>query len=87
MGSKLEVDLHALETRLLDPDVRASASKLDEFLADDFMEFGSSGHVYDKSSMIETSAPGTGIRMGGANHLRVRSSRARVDNRARHIPG
>ncbi len=46
-------DLRALEERLLDPKVRRSPSQVDKLLADDFVEFGSSGRVYDKSTVIE----------------------------------
>lgn len=52
-SSKVSKDLRALEERLLDPDVRRSASQVGKLLADDFVEFGSSGRVYDKSTMIE----------------------------------
>jgi hypothetical protein len=41
-----------LEERLLRPEVRASAAALEALLADDFVEFGSSGTVYDKHSII-----------------------------------
>jgi hypothetical protein len=44
--------IRELEERLLRPDVRASAAALGTLLADDFVEFGSSGAVYDKRSMI-----------------------------------
>jgi hypothetical protein len=40
------------EERLLQPDVRASEAALGALLADDFVEFGSSGTVYDKRSII-----------------------------------
>jgi len=41
-----------LELRLLEPSVRASFADLERLLADDFLEFGSSGAIYDKASMI-----------------------------------
>ncbi len=41
-----------LERRLLDPLVRASATEVSALLAEDFVEFGSSGHVYSRASMI-----------------------------------
>jgi hypothetical protein len=37
-----------LEKRLLDPELRRTPEKLAHLLADDFVEFGSSGHAYDK---------------------------------------
>jgi hypothetical protein len=42
----------ALEEKLLDPDVRNSAEKLDGLLADDFVEFAKSGRIYNKSQVI-----------------------------------
>jgi hypothetical protein len=41
-----------LEERLLQPDVRRSAQDVAELLADDFIEFGSSGRIYDKPATI-----------------------------------
>jgi hypothetical protein len=40
-----------LETRLMDPDVRRS-DKAAEFLADDFMEFGGNGKIYNKADAL-----------------------------------
>ena len=44
--------LLALEHELLSSQVRASHARLDELLALAFVEFGSSGRIYDKQSMI-----------------------------------
>ena len=44
--------LLALEHELLSSQVRASHARLDELLAPAFVEFGSSGRIYDKQSMI-----------------------------------
>ncbi len=44
--------LLALEHELLSSQVRASHTRLDELLAHAFVEFGSSGRIYDKQSMI-----------------------------------
>ncbi len=41
-----------LEHELLSSQVRASDARLDELLAHAFVEFGSSGRIYDKQSMI-----------------------------------
>ena len=41
-----------LEERLLQAEVRQSAPELAELLADDFIEFGSSGRVFNKSQII-----------------------------------
>ena len=45
--------LRQLEEQLLRPDVRGSAEQVGRLLADDFIEFGSSGHAYDKRQIIE----------------------------------
>ena len=45
--------LLGLEHELLSPQVRASHARLDELLASEFVEFGSSGRIYDKQSMID----------------------------------
>jgi hypothetical protein len=41
-----------LEQRLQLPSVRTSRQQLDQILADDFVEFGSSGATYDKRQII-----------------------------------
>jgi hypothetical protein len=41
-----------LETTLLKPEIRSSREELDRLLADDFMEFGSSGSVYQKQDTL-----------------------------------
>ena len=43
----------ALEERLLSPDVRQSADELAHLLSDDFLEYGSSGTVWDKGRVLE----------------------------------
>jgi hypothetical protein len=45
--------LRELEERLLQPSVRASADQVAALLADEFIEFGSSGRVYHKQQIIE----------------------------------
>jgi hypothetical protein len=42
-----------LELRLQLPSVRSSRAQLDQLLADEFMEFGSSGKTYDKRQVIQ----------------------------------
>lgn len=42
-----------LELRLQLPSVRSSRVQLDQLLADEFMEFGSSGKIYDKRQIIQ----------------------------------
>ena len=48
----LTVTLRQLEEELLRPDVRRDPQRLTTLLADDFREFGSSGRVFDKSSIL-----------------------------------
>jgi len=45
--------IYKIETDLLKPEVRNSVKKLDELIASDFIEYGSSGLVYDKSMILE----------------------------------
>lgn len=44
--------LRELEERLLQPSVRATADQVAMLLADEFVEFGSSGGVYDKQQVV-----------------------------------
>ncbi|GAE35742.1 nuclear transport factor 2 family protein [Halalkalibacter akibai] len=50
--SDLYNHLIELEQTLLKPEVRLSSEALDELLADDFLEFGSSGIVIDKEDCL-----------------------------------
>jgi hypothetical protein len=50
----LEDHLRQLEEHLLQPNVRKSAEEVSELLADEFMEFGSSGRIFDKRHIIES---------------------------------
>ena len=49
-------ELHGLEMELLDPEVRGDPQRLRMLLTDDFVEFGSSGRVYQKQMLIEMMA-------------------------------
>ncbi|HUW84615.1 MAG TPA: DUF4440 domain-containing protein [Phycisphaerae bacterium] len=51
--SSLEEQLRVLEERLLQPEVRRSAEALGDLLADEFVEFGSSGRVFSKQDAVE----------------------------------
>jgi GNAT superfamily N-acetyltransferase len=44
--------IRSLELQLLEPTVRASREALDRLLADDFVEFGSSGRIFDKAQIL-----------------------------------
>lgn len=50
---KLKELIYKLETDLLKPEVRMSIEKLNELIADDFIEYGSSGLIYDKNIILE----------------------------------
>ena len=50
----IEAHLRTLEEELLQPDVRKSATRLDALLAEGFIEFGSSGRVFDKQAIIDS---------------------------------
>jgi len=45
--------VRGLEEQLLRPDVRRSPTAVAELLADEFVEFGSSGRVLDKRQIID----------------------------------
>ena len=45
-----------LEERLLHPEVRSSGDELSRLLTDDFIEFGSSGAIYNKHQIISSLA-------------------------------
>jgi hypothetical protein len=53
-------DVIGCEMRLLDPRVRAPAGEVAALLDDDFREFGASGRVWDKASVVDavTAVPG-----------------------------
>lgn len=53
MEKDLQKTIYDLETTLLKPEVRSSTKDLDLLLADDFMEFGSSGEIYNKKMILE----------------------------------
>lgn len=42
-----------LEIELLQPDVRKNTDRINELLADDFIEFGASGNKYTKNDILE----------------------------------
>ena len=48
----LAQELLELEKQLLDPELRRSPEKLAYLVADDFIEFGSGGHAYDKKRVL-----------------------------------
>ncbi|PYK09084.1 MAG: DUF4440 domain-containing protein [Verrucomicrobia bacterium] len=52
-GPEMGQHLRHLEEELLQTDVRGSGEKLGVLLADEFIEFGSSGHVFTKAQIVE----------------------------------
>ena len=56
----IEEQIRLLETRLLEPSVRASGVELDALISDEFVEFGRSGRVYDKQAILSALAEDPG---------------------------
>ena len=54
MAETLKEHLQTLEESHIGLEVRTSMEKLDEILADEFFEIGSSGFMYDKQECLET---------------------------------
>ncbi len=53
MTEELREKIRGLAERLLQPEVRNSAEELSELVADDFIEYGSSGNVYHKKDILK----------------------------------
>ena len=53
--------IYKLELSLLEPGIRHSHAQLDKLIADDFIEFGSSGKVYNKNDLLKF-LPSEGVR-------------------------
>ena len=51
--SEVVQELKRLEETLLRPEVRRSREEMDALLADDFIEYGRSGRIYDKAAILE----------------------------------
>jgi hypothetical protein len=49
----MEQLIYELETSLLNPSTRKSVEKLNELIADDFVEFGSFGRIYTKKDILK----------------------------------
>ena len=50
--TELGRQLHALEEQLMRPSTRSSRRNLEDLLADEFMEFGSTGVAYDRDTVV-----------------------------------
>lgn len=70
-----EEALLLLEKQLLQPDFRNSPERVAALLAEEFIEFGSSGQVYDKPGTIAALRPGGAG--GNAESPRIEEFRAR----------
>src|SRR3954471_20663090 len=53
MTTDLANELLSLERAMLDPEVRRSSERMGALLADEFVEFASSGLAYDKARILE----------------------------------
>ena len=67
MRDQLTEHIRSLELRLLDPRVRATPTELEALLAEDFIEFGSSGRIFDRPEVIRAlqHEPGTNFSLQG----------------------
>jgi len=61
--SFVKEQLFQLEEQLLQPEVRSSIDDLENLLADDFVEFGSSGRIFYKQKVIEILPHAPAVRM------------------------
>jgi hypothetical protein len=52
MKKELKEKIRMLEERLIRPEVRGCAEELSELIADDFIEYGSSGREYGKKDIL-----------------------------------
>lgn len=52
LTDEIAAELKRLEESLLSPEFRRSRARLDALLADDFLEYGASGRIYDKSALL-----------------------------------
>jgi hypothetical protein len=59
----IEVLLRTLEEKLLQPTIRKSEKNLEDLLADDFLEFGSSGRTFNKEELMKGLANESTIKM------------------------
>ena len=63
LGISIEAHHGTLEEQLLQPAVRKDATRLDALLAEGFIEFGSSGRVFDKQAIIDSLRSESTIRL------------------------
>ncbi|MBC2723404.1 DUF4440 domain-containing protein [Desulfosporosinus sp.] len=53
MEVSLYQQIYNIEDRLLQPEIRGSREEISVLLADDFVEFGVSGRIFDKMQVVE----------------------------------
>jgi hypothetical protein len=70
---KDEARLEELEKRLHRRDVRGSRTAVEQLLADDFLEIGRSGRVYDKAQALAALAAETGVLAVETDNFEFRS--------------
>ncbi len=51
---EIKIHLRCLEERLVNPTTRCSSDELNLLIADDFLEYGSSGKIYNKKQVISS---------------------------------
>ena len=56
-----------LETELLQPEVRKSTKRLDELIADEFIEIGESGKQYNKQDILDALPKQTRVKFSLSN--------------------
>jgi hypothetical protein len=52
VAMRIEEELRRLEEMLLEPEVRRNSELVAALIGDDFVEFGSSGRVFDKAAIL-----------------------------------
>jgi hypothetical protein len=79
--------VETLERRLLNPRIRSSGTELDELVADDFVEFGRSGRVWTKSTIIESllQAPSVEIEIDSVQCRHICDSVVLLTYRSRRV--
>ena len=61
-----------LEQSCLNPEVRASPDRLSSLIADEFVEFGSSGRVWDKAAVVDEVPAQSGLVLTLSDFVAVR---------------
>ncbi len=61
IASDLSDEIRELEETLLDLEVRADSDRIESLIADEFVEFGSSGRLWDKADVVEERPAQSGL--------------------------